>query len=634
MDTLKTLILVSGEIENYEKIFHLSNNGALIISFDYFSHKALNRLNIPHYTIDNFLTDDDYSFIDFKSIDISQKWYKDKELQNYLTYDSINLGWLLEFELYFFLLEKIKFLYVLDIISKKENFDKIFLTKNLLNFSKIIFKEIPVEIISSSIDDKQKFRTDSFSIKTKIGPFPIIFNLKRNHFFFLRNFYSKYVIPFFNFILKRKFKKNSLLLIDFNTTLYKSLLNSLKKNSISPILLNRRRQAIFDRLSFNIIRETSVYIGSFDKFLTSKSENLVKNTYENFLNNINQIFSKNILEKYFQINNILFFEMIKDDLIHLCKSRFKEGIYEIYASKDFLNKTQPKIILHHYAASLQEKVIVTQARKMGVFDINFQHGCSPYSLKNWDKLNSFFGHFPIYAESMLAVWGKHSKNYALSQNFPKEKILSCGSSRYDEFFQLKKSNQILTGSIVLAIGAISQINSKAQRINVYDNFEKSLIHICKILSKIDRPKYVKLHPNISDYKSVNPIPIIREYDSTIKTIIDLDVKDVLYNSDVVITLQPSTIILEANIFEKPVITILSDDQFTTGINDEGFTKIFSPLETNDFENYLKEILENPKLRKQHIVNGNVFVDNYLLHQGNSSELTSQKLFSLLKNSNL
>lgn len=629
----KNLIFVSGKLEDDTIINNIfKRDDSNIISFDYNSHKKLIKEKIDHKTVDNFLCENDFNQIDLKSLEICKIWYKDKKIKTFLTYDEINLGWLLEFELYFFLLEKIKILYVLNKICISENPTKIFVTPNLSKFSEKIFPKIKHNVFQNSIYDKQIFRTDSYLIKYNLGPIHISFSLKRNYFFFLRKLYEIIVIPFFNLLFRRSVKKNSILLLDFNPVLYQTFFNKLKKLPKNPIIVNRRRQVIFDFNSFKIIKNSSFFIGTFEKFLKKQTKNQIKHNYQNILNQIDTKISNDFLNKYFIVDNINFGELIRDEFLELCKTRFKEAIYEIYASRDFLTKTTPKLILHHYAASLQEKIIITQARKFGTLDINFQHGCSPYSIDNWNSLNLFFGHYPIFPESKLLVWGDFSKNYAISVNFPKENILTCGSPRYDDFFKMKKIDHKISGSIILALGAISQINSKAQKIEVYENFEKLLGSVCTILSKINRPKIVKLHPNVSDYKSINPISIIKEIDPTIQIVSDMEVGNLLNSSDVVITLQPSTLILEANIFEKPVITLLADSQFKKSIDDEGISKIFNLSNLNEFENYLFKMLKNSSLRKEQIKKGNMFVDLYLRNQGNSSIFTFNMLHSILKNS--
>ena len=93
----KTIIFFdsSSNIENLK-----SYPTTYVITFDYESHKTLQKNNIQHQISDDFLDVVDLQTIQKKSYHFSC-WYNESTISQFLEYDGINLGELF----YFFLLE-------------------------------------------------------------------------------------------------------------------------------------------------------------------------------------------------------------------------------------------------------------------------------------------------------------------------------------------------------------------------------------------------------------------------------------------------------------------------------------------------------------------------------------------------
>ena len=61
-------------------------------ALNYFAHKTLEKNGLEHELGDQYLTKEDKTFIDDKSIDITTNWYKQDLLKPFLMYRGVNLG--------------------------------------------------------------------------------------------------------------------------------------------------------------------------------------------------------------------------------------------------------------------------------------------------------------------------------------------------------------------------------------------------------------------------------------------------------------------------------------------------------------------------------------------------------------
>ncbi len=77
----------------------IENNGSVIISFDYSSHKILSDHGIKHMIADEFLSITDLWNIWKKSFSLSQ-WYNNSEIAEILEYKGINTGKLFYIKVY------------------------------------------------------------------------------------------------------------------------------------------------------------------------------------------------------------------------------------------------------------------------------------------------------------------------------------------------------------------------------------------------------------------------------------------------------------------------------------------------------------------------------------------------------
>ena len=82
---------------NISKINLSDYEGLQIISFDFETHKILNKKNLEHLISDELLSDNNLLIIQKNAYLLSQ-WYNEESIKKYLKYENVNLGSLVQSE--------------------------------------------------------------------------------------------------------------------------------------------------------------------------------------------------------------------------------------------------------------------------------------------------------------------------------------------------------------------------------------------------------------------------------------------------------------------------------------------------------------------------------------------------------
>ncbi|HZS73281.1 MAG TPA: CDP-glycerol glycerophosphotransferase family protein, partial [Candidatus Nitrosotalea sp.] len=224
-----------------------------------------------------------------------------------------------------------------------------------------------------------------------------------------------------------------------------------------------------------------------------------------------------------------------------------------------------------------------------------------------------------------AIWGKIFRDFLLEHGINKNDIFVTGSPRHDIFFK-KRSNKNNKNTILIAGNGFFDTNFNGRDTRAYDYLDDCIIKILETLKKIpNRKPLVKLHPGRVYYDIK---PLIQKIDPTIPIYQNQNIVDLLESCDVMISLNFSTVILDAMILSKPVLLILPEKQ---GFEEELLVKRGTVLyvkDINKIESAIHDILFNQKIRERLIQNGKEFVDDYFENQGNASNSLSKILQSL------
>ena len=136
-----------------------------------------------------------------------------------------------------------------------------------------------------------------------------------------------------------------------------------------------------------------------------------------------------------------------------------------------------------------------------------------------------------------------------------------------------------------------------------------------IKKKSDKKPVIKLHT--SEYFDISSI--VKKIDPTIQIYQHKDILELLESCDVLISLNYSTILLDALILNKPTMVLLPEKQ---NFEEEEIIKQNAVLPVSDIselEIKLHQILSDKNIRENLITNGKQFIEKYFSHKGNSSE---------------
>ena len=115
---------------NIDELTNDKIENSLIITFDYNSHKNLEKLGINHVISDSYLDQNFMSLIEKTCYRLS-KWYTEKSIEKTVEYDGLNLGEFFYIELYEILIPFLKKFFEIYKIFEENN-QSTFLTSNNL----------------------------------------------------------------------------------------------------------------------------------------------------------------------------------------------------------------------------------------------------------------------------------------------------------------------------------------------------------------------------------------------------------------------------------------------------------------------------------------------------------------------
>ena len=602
-------------IKNFDSNAQILNKdeNTIVYAWDYFASKILSRGSIDHQICDKILSLDEMYEIDSAALKIATTWYQNKTIPDILTLDGINLGFLVEWEFFHYLIQTIKNYIMLEKILEKEKPDKVIIFGDIGPVNTIFDKHNIAYELKDSREDNNKFIMDYIVIKYDILGHPISFKISLSKFSWIKKQYEKVV----HMILKlspskgkRNNSKKSYLLLEFNPTTYSDLLYTAKKNNINLKLLNFRRPAIWNINSLKIIMRSGCDIINMDidKVL---NDNKIKSAID-YLRNSDE------LDEVFSIRNKSFWFFIKDDFVNFCISRFSQALQEIKISSDILKNQKVDCVIGWNDALQTEKTIMITGKRAGIPTVVLQHGLFAHREKmpKEDAYIRINGFLPLVAD-YLCVWGNIMSQHSTKLGMKKENVLTVGSPRYDNFLVQPKSKIKEKKTILFATSGLANFSASQFTSEILEKYEKSLEVICSICKKFKEYELiVKLHPYSYDFIDVKNI-IKKNYPDA-KIIQNANMANLIENCDVLITYAQSTVLLEAMMLEKPTISIWLYD-FISPEEDILFKYDAITVSTSEsLESNLKKILTDKDFADLKVKNGKKFVNDYLSNQGNAS----------------
>ena len=601
---------------------------SLVFTLDYEIHLLLQKHDISHELGENILTKDDFNKIDTNSINLTENCFK--KFKDELIIENIFLPELIEHELFqYFLIQFLKPYVILKILENYSS-EQIFDFTNFHDFINKITNNLKIKHSTFQNNYTSNLYHDKIKFTLNLGKVPLNFEISRSRFSQAKKLTQKFIDITNNFEPKINSKKN-ILLVNFDPLEYSDLLYEFDKNNVNFFLLNPRKPAITNKKSLDIIKKSNSKILDLNKFYKFKKDEIIleKNLLENKL--INIFNNEKYFENLFSINNITFWDSIKNSLHSICLSRFNESIERIFLLNKVYELYDISIIFVWIDVGQEEKECILVGKSFSIESIMLQHGRFQTS-KIWNKFAKYLGQFPspLLSDKQI-VWGNITKQYALSYNHKENNVIIGGSPRHDKFFNYNSSKSE-NGIILLATTGTMFLSSDSCVTNSqikYDNYIREIYRIVKSLP--NKKLVIKSHPSQILKKFVKDL--IDEIDPSIELVENSTNQELFTNCELLITFNNSTTTLEAMSLNTPVIS-LQTENWAKEDDIAQSDAIISISKINDCEDAIKKILYDTEFKKSLLEKSQIFLKNYMSNPGNSSYNIVKLIKNLINQNNL
>mgnify|MGYP001214174090 CR=1 FL=1 len=608
------ILLLDSSISDNE-FKNINNNFEKIITFDFESDRNLISKKISHEISDSIIDISELKLIDSACLNFCQ-WYEKNNGNETLSYENINLGSLFRVEFYNFLIPLIKNFLILKKLKTQYPDSTFYCSNELYKISK------ELDIKSIALNDK--------SIDTELTWDNIQFNLTRSvslkiskkNYNKIKNI-SKIVS---NLVIKKNYNKNlknNFGFIEFDSIKYEEIFQESNNFNEMFLLYNRHRPVFYNRNSLKIIKNSKILPFIPSKNILKISKEMIEKLHKNILENFHQFLNNDeFFSSFFQLNNIKFWPFLKSTLIKIFESKILDSLYEIEYAKIFLEKNNLKAIVILSECGFTEQIIIKLAKKFSIKIILLQHGIIIDNTSSYNYNKIITGTLPIESDYFFS-WGKISSEYIKKLDSTNADVKLIGSSNLDRIFskkikKIKKPKNIL----LLTTGPRNQ-QSVGHHVHIWNEYEQIIKTIYSSVSKHNFNLIIKRHPDIAENDFS---PEFYSQFSDIEIFKNGDLSDLLVNSEFVISLGISSGILEAQILQKPVISINAEyDIF-------GSTKYIpnscTHIQIEEFDKLFSKIVTNSSSSNDLIQKGTNSLNNNISNIGNSSHVLFDCLIEL------
>ena len=594
----------------------INTDDSEIITFDYFSHNILSAHQIKHRIMDEYLEERDREKF-FRLATSFWEWYDILDEKNF-TFHNINLLSIIDRnELHEFLMDLIPKIKAIKNILAQMNFTKIYasfkiyqLLENNTDYDVVLFE---------GNKNNSPLTYDKITLSYDNIPFSIRPKLSRSKFRMIKKNQEKITSKIFR-LRKDIPEKKKIVLIEFNPEVYEDLLYEIQKKKLQPILINFRRPATWSLNSISILRKTDSLVILPEDFLGKQILAQIKEEKKSILlkieNTLKNESSK--MSDIFSYEGIKFHKILMDLFIRILRERLEEYMSQILVSEklDGFDNVVGGITLNFSGET--EKSFSKVIKKFPI--ILLQHAFSNYtkSLMFLDVLDDF-----RFFKDKIAVYGNVLQEYLLSTNLiPEDKIIVCGSPKYDSFKPVTKKSGKKKIILVTLRPIISHV--EGIRIELYKKYETAINSIIESCSNLSNTEIIfKLHPQQNDNNQFLK-DIIKQKNTGAKIIQSSSIKKLLVDCDLHINLAPdnfdiSSVVLEAMILKRPTLNIqLQSTPFEFGIIKENAIKTI--MYNSDIKQEISELIFNKEKINQLLKKSDVYLNKYISNQGNASKI--------------
>jgi len=612
---IKNLVVLEGknDVNNFKRKYEEK-----IICFDYNAHKILESKKIKHELVENYMKSKDEEKIDQLTVKIATNWYTQKHCKNALEFNELNIGEITTPYLLQPILETIRTIVGLKRIIEIEKPEKITCGK-LTKFVKELSRN---EIEINEIQYEKSLELDLIEIPMDV--FGKNFNMKIKNENFLR--IKKIIELLTKNIFKTKFKlsekinQNNILLLDFNIIQYFEMIKKLETEYDNVFLLNIRKPVIWNIESYKKFKQTNAKIINFSDFNNLELEKIMEENYLTTNNKIKQILENDEFNKLFIFEDQSFWNPLKIEFKEIVLKRTKDAIKKYYLLNKIFDDLKLNYILEWAHTGFDEKIAVSIANSKKIPVVFLQHALSQHNEK-FLKYRPFIPVLPSN-NTKQAIWGKIMEEILKDSGIKNEEFFVVGSPRHDQFFSTKKI-KLEKRRVLIAITDFLQFTVAGKDTRDYKKFEKSIEEVINYFTaKKNIEIIIKVHPAPSYFdisKKINSI------DSKIKIYKNQNVLELMKNCDSLISINYSTILLEAMMLNIPSMCISVQRQ---NFKNEPIVKSESILfieKISEINSSIQKFLFDNEIRENLKNNGNLFVDMYISNKGKASEELVKKL---------
>tara|TARA_B100000029_G_scaffold12776_1_gene13381 strand:+ start:158 stop:1747 length:1590 start_codon:yes stop_codon:yes gene_type:complete len=500
-------------------------------------------------------------------------------------------------------------------IIKEINPEKIFLNSELKELVELFTdKKIQYKIYKKNKIQSKK----NISIKLNLGRIPISFKITKNKYYKIKKIIESTSSLLYDVSFKlSKSKKKSIIFLEFNTELFKKIFEHMKDYDGDIILVNRRRPAIWNKKTLEIVRKNKCKIINFENFLNKNEKKELEEKSSRFFNRIQTIINNSeILNEFFTIDEISIGRLIKRSLLVKFQEQLSNSLLLIFVASKIFEKQDVRCIVSLNDIGETEKIFLDSHKKHSII---LQHGFKEIRTKTrrFDKLDY------VNFQDFLAVWSNKRKD-ELIENFGinKEKLLVVGSPRHDDYFSTKiKKMDKKNKTILIAPNPMNELNGLMND-ELKIRFNRVLEKVINYLQKLDDVKImVKLHPiQLKHNEEIKSF--IQKIDKNIPIYLCSSVKDTINSADIIIVITPEfhatpTMLFESMILQKPIINFVTEDTITMFDYIEN-ESVFTVTDQDDVDKSLERIIYDDKFQQELIENSKIYLSKNLENHNNAS----------------
>ena len=586
---------------------------SLIITFDYNSHKNLEKSHINHVISDLYL--DQYFTSSSEKIcqDLS-KWYTQKFVEKILEYDGLNLGEFFYIEVYELLIPFLKNFSEISKIFKENSNAHFFTSQNLYDIIHSFSSN--VKTLQSINSVKSEFDYTHIDIPVKFGPKSSHIRIGRSKYLKLLNASEK----FLNLTTKKQSDKPVILLPNISPQLYKEFFRAIPQSKNVFLKFDRISPSFWNYDTYSTVKKSGCIIENISSLMDNNIKKLISDSQILIDKKLNSLDNLEETKQFFSVNKISFWNAFKKTFFKLLQNKFIEFIREIEIAKKLFSKYKFTCVLVQAEAGL-DLVLIKLAKRQNIPIILLKHGIQTRS-KNLLHHERFFRSIPVNPNRCL-VWGNADLKQLTENGISRDNIEVLGAPFYDKIFQNKiPSYQELDNFILFATDF--KANHKLETITIQSmkKYEMIINSVYDSVTKNHKKLVIRPHP----LKDIGEKELAKKLDPEIKVVMGGSILPLIKSSSLVVVTDNSSVILEALALKKPVISIKIDKD----LDEDEFCNADACIRTNiqDFESNLSKILQDDQFRNLVLQKGRAFLDDNLANQGLASVKTIKFLDNL------